>query len=435
MVIRHAGSGRRNGAFGVILFGLASMLMQATSAHAQSPTADCLLEVGSTRYIDGPCEMKAFLTNGPMGSFQLAEYSGSRIEHATQVVVVGIGQAQATWSGSASFGRSPIQLGRVSPTGACWDNADARICAWKLGEPRPPQLARRQAPPDQFRQPAFPRASTALAASGPEFDALMGKLIPGRCHMNSCGWSSIETRKLVGSTPKGELYELGMKSWSATYPDGNYNRPARRVGDGTVKISYVFCSKQAPIWIDNYEGRWLASRLQPGNSKAVFGANEAKYALYWGACHRAIVRDVLSGGDHLGKKLGYYFAGEAGEDALEDVTLKSPFEVLNGDWPNVAPSVATSAPAAPVTAPKPAPEQLASPSTPAASSEDEALLDARAQKEIIATAGNDKAIQEPALELLASAVKLTQMLYFGVRCNAIEEREVISLSKIILRLR
>jgi hypothetical protein len=176
-------------------------------------------------------------------------------------------------------------------------------------------------------------ASAAHAQAGPEFDALMGHLIPGRCHMNVCSWYSIETSNRVGMNSKGELYELSIKSWSASYPDGNYNRPARRSSDGPPQTSYVFCSKETPLWIDRSEGKWLASRLQPGNRKAVFGASESAYALYWGACHHAIVRDVYAEGDRLGKKLGYHFSGEP--DEREDVPLSSPSDVLREDWPGV----------------------------------------------------------------------------------------------------
>jgi hypothetical protein len=122
--------------------------------------------------------------------------------------------------------------------------------------------------------------------------------------------------------------------WFATYPDGNYNRPARRSSDGGIQTSYVFCSKQTPTWIDRIEGRWTAARLQPGNSKAVFGASEDAYALYWAACHRAIVRDVYHEGDRLGAKLGYHFAGEPKAHELKEFVVASPFDVLGEGWPD-----------------------------------------------------------------------------------------------------
>jgi len=172
-------------------------------------------------------------------------------------------------------------------------------------------------------------SASAMADTGPGFKPLLKKLVRARCNMDVCGWFSIESSALVGASPKGELYVLATRWWESEHKGGNYDRPAPRTG-GDVSISFVFCSKQKPAWID-YGGEkrvWVATPLQPGNSKAVFGAAESAYAMYWAACHNTAVTDVYAGGDALGKKLGYAFTGDVDSAGIEK-TLGSPVDVLN----------------------------------------------------------------------------------------------------------
>jgi hypothetical protein len=166
-------------------------------------------------------------------------------------------------------------------------------------------------------------------STGPEFKPLLKKVIRARCHMDACGWFSIEVAEPFGSSPAGQLYKLTLKWWESEHKDGNYNRRAPLTG-GDVATSFVFCSKQKPTFIeyDNDRKAWLATPLQPGNSQAMYGAVESAYAIYWAACHYAIVKDVYDEGDRLGRKLGYRFSGYP--DSLgEDKVLASPSDVLN----------------------------------------------------------------------------------------------------------
>jgi hypothetical protein len=169
----------------------------------------------------------------------------------------------------------------------------------------------------------------AAQSTGPEFKPLLKKVVRARCHMDVCSWFSIEAAEPSGNSPKGQLYKLTTKWWESEHKGGDYNRRAPRRG-GEVATNFVFCSKQKPAVIDHDEDRtaWLATPLQPGNSQAVFGASETAYAMYWAACHDAIVEDVYSEGDRLGRKLGYRFSGDVG-DSEEQQVLASPEDVLN----------------------------------------------------------------------------------------------------------
>jgi hypothetical protein len=171
-------------------------------------------------------------------------------------------------------------------------------------------------------------AAQKIRAADLEFKPLLGKLVPARCHMGTCSWFSIEAAEPLGTSSKGQLYALAIRWWESTHKDANYDRPAPRTG-GEMNISFIFCSKKKPASINRAESgaSWSATPLQPGNHNAVSGAMESAYAVYWAACHGAIVRDVTDEGDRLGKKLGYRFSGE-GDNLDEDETLASPFDVL-----------------------------------------------------------------------------------------------------------
>jgi hypothetical protein len=169
--------------------------------------------------------------------------------------------------------------------------------------------------------------SFSVVAEDLEFAAMKDQLIPGRCHMNECDWTSIDSIGLVGSSPKGQLFGLATRAWSANYPDGNYNRTAKKTGGDRASVSFVFCSKSNAALIDlNDDGKWLASKLRPGDEAAVYGYNESGLSFYWAACHRAIVKDVYAGGTQLGKKLGYHNAWDSGGDMQGEIA--SPFDAL-----------------------------------------------------------------------------------------------------------
>lgn len=170
------------------------------------------------------------------------------------------------------------------------------------------------------------------ATASPEFKPLVGTLIRARCHMNTCGWFSIDAADLIGASSKGQLYVLATRYWESSYPDNSTDLDMARAPreGGEMTISFIFCSKQKPAFIDHSKDgmSWGALLLQPGNSLAMSGVREAQYAMYWAACHNAIVQDVYGEGDRLGKKLGYRFSGESDDNLPEDEPLASPFDVL-----------------------------------------------------------------------------------------------------------
>lgn len=105
------------------------LIVSCSGVYARG--ADCLLEIDGKTYVDGTCNFE--LCPGH-GSFQISTVRSGNLEYLAQVDVIDPDRAVGRWSGSGGTGR--ISLGELAPAGACWVNARARICAWKLGERR-----------------------------------------------------------------------------------------------------------------------------------------------------------------------------------------------------------------------------------------------------------------------------------------------------------
>ena len=171
-----------------------------------------------------------------------------------------------------------------------------------------------------------------LPSNAAEFRALVHRLIVGRCHMNTCGYFSIDKADRVGISPKGELYSITVKNWEAGDCKHIYKCGQREGGEQSS--FYVFCSKQKPAIISNENGKWGAWLLQIGNSYKVCGACESTYSEYWATCHgisgliAASKNDDV--GDALAKKLGYVFRPDPNNMYPDErVDLNGPLDALS----------------------------------------------------------------------------------------------------------
>jgi hypothetical protein len=117
-----------------------SLFAVAAPAHAAvTHKADCLLVVDGKANINGPCDY----TPGPEGSFEVSTYvvthQGADAAHTRghgSFAQVNPGE-MSTWNGGGSYhAQEPLGDGNLHRAGACWQNEGAKVCAWKLGEPR-----------------------------------------------------------------------------------------------------------------------------------------------------------------------------------------------------------------------------------------------------------------------------------------------------------
>jgi hypothetical protein len=170
-------------------------------------------------------------------------------------------------------------------------------------------------------------------AYGSEYEALSGKLIVGRCHMENCWWFSIEGTEKMGEAKVGELFAISTKNWSTYCKDSNENRCDRKKFDG-ADISFILCSKTHPSWITNIndEGNsneWTVEQLGPGSMDASSGAGFGVHVIYWAACHKLEVSDPFD--PKLGQKFGYPTALPRYFEDKSQKRISNPFEVLGWD--------------------------------------------------------------------------------------------------------
>ncbi|MCB1542674.1 MAG: RICIN domain-containing protein [Rhodoblastus sp.] len=127
---------------------LALAALLSSGAFGASRPASCTLVVKGKTYINGPCDFDA----DKDGSFRI---SGK--DYFAYVNVTGK-TAEASWNADPKSTHAQAPLGVLTRKGACWENADARICARDLpAAQRAAALAAR--PKGEYIYPEYPGAS------------------------------------------------------------------------------------------------------------------------------------------------------------------------------------------------------------------------------------------------------------------------------------
>lgn len=93
---------------------------------AMASDADCLFEVSGKSLVDGTCDFKPNKSGFYLGRKDRRYFVF--VERSTQ------GTATAHWNEGESYAHT--DLGLLTRAGPCWQNNQARVCAWKIGEPR-----------------------------------------------------------------------------------------------------------------------------------------------------------------------------------------------------------------------------------------------------------------------------------------------------------
>lgn len=106
----------------IFLLGAAVSTMAVTAAEARP--AKCLLDVGGTVYIDGPCDFDT--GSWKDGSFRIHGADGRYFAY----VFVDGKRATAHWNGVLAERRAHDPLGTLTRDGACWIGEGVRLCAW-----------------------------------------------------------------------------------------------------------------------------------------------------------------------------------------------------------------------------------------------------------------------------------------------------------------
>lgn len=157
-------------------------------------------------------------------------------------------------------------------------------------------------------------------------NSILGRRIQGRCHMDYCGWFSIEKRSVAARAPDGVLYEVESRYWESKHPEGTYETPAPLKDSGRGDW-YAFCSltRPATLFHDSAENNWVVSALSPNDQGGIFGYNESAYTEYFAACHDIEITDVYGQMISKAKRLGYRVDAEA----VKQERLSDPKDYLS----------------------------------------------------------------------------------------------------------
>ena len=107
----------------VFLLGAAVSTMAVTAAEARP--AKCLLDVGGTVYIDGPCDFEPDRSGD--GSFMIMAPDAMYFAYLN---VEAVGIAAGYWNGEPGANHAHTPLGTLTRDGACWIGEGVKLCAW-----------------------------------------------------------------------------------------------------------------------------------------------------------------------------------------------------------------------------------------------------------------------------------------------------------------
>jgi hypothetical protein len=142
-------------------------------------------------------------------------------------------------------------------------------------------------------------------------------VVPGRCHMGSCGEMIIASKTPLRSTSIGTLYEVrtGYRSW----PMGTARPSPAKVPFGKAQVGYVLCSTRKPAYIfqagEGSTANYLAHLLNP-DGQSYFGYNQSDYSIYWATCHN-LVGPVFFSPEMTTKSIQLGYPGNLPQDQIE----------------------------------------------------------------------------------------------------------------------
>jgi hypothetical protein len=171
--------------------------------------------------------------------------------------------------------------------------------------------------------PLAANAATANAiapAAAPAPAPAAGTAEIGRCHMDECSWSIIESRTPVRSDAAGSLYLLSVLGGTSTHPGGDYpddSRHVRIVWNAAPHEVFVFCSRRLPAVILPDRGRLQVDALDFVTGP--FGYQEGSASLYVRICH--------PGDDWASNGFAARFGYQAREEA-PDISLERPEDIF-----------------------------------------------------------------------------------------------------------
>ena len=143
---------RNQTVFLVLLLAVAALCLtgnsRPASAAPDAKTGKCLFTVNGEKYIDGTCSYSFHSGDGSFtfddnmlktrcetydlgpGECSNAEKKVVRAGTFGELVITGAKRGKIYWNGGGSL-RAQMELSPVFREGACWQNAQVKLCIWK----------------------------------------------------------------------------------------------------------------------------------------------------------------------------------------------------------------------------------------------------------------------------------------------------------------
>jgi len=140
--------------------------------------------------------------------------------------------------------------------------------------------------------------SSAAASRAPvRIDPSQARI--GRCHMDSCWWFSIRSRRLVRRDGSGALYRFSWLNGGSDHRNGRYPNNARGVRILWERVShqgFEFCSRRLQASILREDGQWVARVL----SFPPAGFEEGALNIHAAICHPGANTEAANFGQRFG---------------------------------------------------------------------------------------------------------------------------------------
>lgn len=95
------------------------------------PISRCVIEVGGTVYLDGPCNFERFDDGGfSIGTSDLPPRVSPYFAYVNKDGA-GSSLAEGYWNEEPANTHAHTPLGQLKQAGACWVNDTARVCAYR----------------------------------------------------------------------------------------------------------------------------------------------------------------------------------------------------------------------------------------------------------------------------------------------------------------
>ena|SRR5262245_58825068 len=111
----------------IVIAVFTSGYLVATVDAARVSRGKCLLEINNKKYINGSCP----ITLEDNGDFMIGASENEPLTYFAIISMTGKNTAEGFWNEDKGANHAHTPLGNLVRKGACWQNNNVKVCAWK----------------------------------------------------------------------------------------------------------------------------------------------------------------------------------------------------------------------------------------------------------------------------------------------------------------